>query len=287
VLAGSLYQFWDLHGHYAEGRRWLGQVRDYVDGVPAPVRARVLIGIATLAVIQGDFDQAVEACEEARTVSGDSGDAAGLAHALQYLGLIATYTSELDRAREMIVASLDTAVAGGAVWEEGWALFLLGLVSLAESDFAEAERLAERAERVLRPLGDQEGLSWVLCVRGAAQWRRGDEDAAADSWAAGVRSFHDLGGLWGTSVALSFCGLLLTGRAASTAVAVRVISAADELRESAGIGMIWFVEEWLRGTLETLTECLGTEAFRREWEKGRRAGAPAAVEAAIAELGRR
>ena len=79
TLAGSLYQFWDLHGHYSEGRRWLAQVRGHVDGVPAPVRSRVLIGIATLAVIQGDFDEAVEACEEGRAISGESGDVAGLA----------------------------------------------------------------------------------------------------------------------------------------------------------------------------------------------------------------
>ena len=30
VLAGSLYQFWDLHGHYAEGRRSLARVRGHV-----------------------------------------------------------------------------------------------------------------------------------------------------------------------------------------------------------------------------------------------------------------
>ena len=75
TLAGSLYPFWDLYGHYAEGRRWLGQVRRHDDGVPASLRSRVLMGVATLALIQGDFDQAVEACEEARAVSGAAGDA--------------------------------------------------------------------------------------------------------------------------------------------------------------------------------------------------------------------
>jgi tetratricopeptide (TPR) repeat protein len=285
TLAGSLYQFWDLHGHYSEGRRWLGQVRGYVDAVPASTRARVLIGIATLAVIQGDFEQAVEACEEAREVSRASEDAAGLAHALQYLGLIATYMAELDRARELLTESLDTAIAGGAAWEEGWALFFLGLVALAESDFAEADRLAERAEQVLKRVGDQEALSWVLCIRGVAAWKRDDLTAAAEFCVAGLRSFHELGGLWGTSVGLIFCGLLLAGRPTSGGVAVCVIAAAEELRESAGIGMMWFTGEWLSDILETLTEHLGFEVFQREWEKGRRMETASAVDMAVAELG--
>jgi non-specific serine/threonine protein kinase len=284
VLAGSLYPFWDLHGHYGEGRRWLAQARGHVDGVSATVRSRVLMGIATLAVIQGDLDEAVEACEEARAVSSEAGDAAGLAHALQYMGLIAVYTAELDQAQELIEASVATAVAGGAAWEEGWALFFLCLVALGRSDFAETARLTERAERVLLPVGDQEGLSWVLCVRGVARWGNGEYVVAARMMAAGVRSFHDLGALWGTSVALTFCGLLLAGRPAAAAPAVRIIAAAEVLRESMGIGLIWFVEEWLREPLERLTERLGPEAYRREWETGRHMGAASAVEAAVAEL---
>lgn len=284
VLAGSLYPFWDLHGHYAEGRRWLTQVRGQVEGVSATVRSRVLMGIATLAVIQGDLDDAVEACEEACAVSRGVDDTAGLAHALQYLGLIAVYTAELDRAQGLLETSVATAVAGGAAWEEGWALFFLCLVALARSDFAEADRLAVRAEHVLRPVGDQEGLSWVLCVRGVARWGTGDDAAAARTLAAGARSFHDLGALWGTSIALLFSGLLLARRPAAAGLAVRTIAAAEALRESGGIGTMWFTEDWHREAVATLSGRLGAEAFRHEWATGRQTGAATAVEAAVAAL---
>ena len=54
-LAGSLYALWDLHGHYGEGRGWLAQVLQADDQLPAAVRARALLGSATLAVIQGTW----------------------------------------------------------------------------------------------------------------------------------------------------------------------------------------------------------------------------------------
>ena len=64
-LAGSLYALWDLHGYYSEGRGWLAQVLAPGDQLPAAVRARALLGSATLAVIQGDLEHAAGACEEA------------------------------------------------------------------------------------------------------------------------------------------------------------------------------------------------------------------------------
>ena len=119
-MAGSLYQFWDLHGHYTEGLRRLELARRAGAGVPAADRSRVLIGIGTLATIQNDLERAIAACEEAVAVSRAAGDAAGAAHALQYLGLIAIYTADLLRARELLDASLATAHEAGATWEHGW-----------------------------------------------------------------------------------------------------------------------------------------------------------------------
>jgi hypothetical protein len=85
-LAGSLYQLWDLHGHYTEGRQWPARVLAVEGPVPPVGRARALLGTATLAVIQGDLQAAASACERAAALCRQAGDRAGLAHALQYLG---------------------------------------------------------------------------------------------------------------------------------------------------------------------------------------------------------
>jgi predicted ATPase len=54
-LAGALYQFWDLRGHYTEGRRWLTRVLAMSEPMPTAVRVRALLACGGLAVIQGDF----------------------------------------------------------------------------------------------------------------------------------------------------------------------------------------------------------------------------------------
>src|ERR1700728_3409687 len=106
---GSLYALWDLHGHYSEGRRWLARVLTTDDQLPAGVRARALLGSATLAVIQGDLEHAAAACEEAALLCQQAGDPAGLAHALQYLGLGAIFADDLDSAAALLEESLSSA----------------------------------------------------------------------------------------------------------------------------------------------------------------------------------
>lgn len=116
-IAAALYAFWDLRGHYAEGREWLRRVLEPGRTMPDATRARALMGAATLAVIQGDLADATVACQDAADLSRVAGDGAGLAHALQYLGFVATLAGEYDRARLLIEDSEQVADAAGAGWE--------------------------------------------------------------------------------------------------------------------------------------------------------------------------
>ena len=285
TIAGSVYQFWDLHGHYAEGRRWLGQARNEVESVPPQAHARVLLGMATLTLFQGDLECAFDACEEARIVAAASGDDPGLAHALQYLGLIAAYAGDLARARDLLDASLATARQPNCAWEHGYALVFLAILATAESDFDGAMRAILQAEKVLRSVGDQEAQAYCLLVRGLAAWSRRDDREAAAALVEALRSFVDLGAIWGTSSCLLACGLLLARRPAAAVQAVRVMATADALRESAGVQVPWWVEDWLSEAIDTLNRHLGAEVFRDEWSKALRVSPTCVVETAIAELG--
>jgi predicted ATPase/class 3 adenylate cyclase len=56
-LGGALMMFWDIRGHYSEGRRWLEKALAQDRHAPAAVRAKALGCLGRLAWQQGDLDR--------------------------------------------------------------------------------------------------------------------------------------------------------------------------------------------------------------------------------------
>jgi predicted ATPase len=202
-MASALYPFWDLRGHYTEGRRWLTRVLA-APGISERARTRALMGVATLAIIQGDVEQAVTACEEAATLSRRAGDGAGLAHALQYLALIAIYADDQNRAPALLEKSLEAARAADATWELGWSLEFSAVLALARAEFERAADLSRQSDAVLKPVGDQEALAWNILIRGVAAWGQANLKEASARIRDALRAWDHLGGLWGISLTLLF-----------------------------------------------------------------------------------
>ena len=285
TLAGSLYPFWDLHGHYREGLSWLQRVLAPGRQVSPIMRARVLMGTATLAVIQGDLEQGYSACLLAAEASRVNGDGPGLAHALQYLGFISTCTGDLEEARPPLVESEDLLTAqAGATWEHAWAQFFLATLGLAESRFDEAADHASKAERIVGQTGDQELLAWTAAIRGASAWGRDKFPNAARDLRQSVHAFSALGGLWGLSLAMLFSGFVLAG-ADRADVAVELISSSEAVRESAGIGMLPFVGHWRDAELARLRKRVSAETFADAWRTGEAWGSGDAAKTTEAALG--
>jgi len=88
-LAGALWRFWESHGHFPEGRKWL----DYwltcpmgdTNGAPMWTRAKALSGAARLADRQGAYMQSEELAAESVALYRAIGDHPGIAHALNAL----------------------------------------------------------------------------------------------------------------------------------------------------------------------------------------------------------
>jgi predicted ATPase/DNA-binding SARP family transcriptional activator len=282
-LAGSLYPFWDLHGYYTEGSMWLARVLAAHGPVPPALRVRALLGAATLAVIQGNLDDAAANCEQAVALCKQIGNLAGLAHALQYLGFIAIYMEDYDHAAELLDDSLCSARAANEPWLEGWSLVFLATAALASADYERAAWLSTECEAVLQPVGDLEGLGWALAIRGAAAWRNGEHTAAAQALGESLRAFQGLGGVWGLSVGLLFTALLEGRRGADQRV-IALLGASEGLRESIGAGLLPFVKTWLDSAVTEARTAVGIDDFGRAWRAGQVMATEAAVTEAIREL---
>jgi non-specific serine/threonine protein kinase len=281
-IAASLYPFWDLRGHYTEGRRWLTGVLA-ADGVSERARIRVLLGATALAAIQGDTEQAIAACEEAEVLSREATDRAGLALALLYQGFMAIHADEHDRAAALLNESLESARIAEAAWEHGWALLFLSVLALARADFEQAWHISQQADAVLEPVGDQRSLAWNQAIRGVAAWGQGNINEASLELRSALRAFNTLGGLWGQSVTLLFSSLVLASQGRNNAVA-RVLGTSDTIRASAGVGMFPFVRRWRDRAIADTKAVLGPVIFQRERRAGQNSAHEVGVFQAIREF---
>jgi predicted ATPase/DNA-binding SARP family transcriptional activator len=68
LMAARLWRFWQLRGHFAEGRRWLEEVLATEEST-SMARAKALIGLAGLCYWQGDWDAAEAAYGRARELA--------------------------------------------------------------------------------------------------------------------------------------------------------------------------------------------------------------------------
>ena len=110
-LAGALWWFWFVRGHFTEGRRWLGRGLASSTGTSTTLRAKVLSGAGVLAFYQGDIGQAGQLCGESLALSRKLDNEAGIAAALNGLALVARSGGNLSAARAMYEESLE-------VWPE-------------------------------------------------------------------------------------------------------------------------------------------------------------------------
>ena len=282
-LAGSLYPLWDLHGHYSEGPRWLARVLAEGDPLPAGVRARALLGSATLAVVQSDLEQAAAVCEEAAMLCRQAGDPAGLVHALQYMGLGAIFADDLGSAVALLEESLINARAAADRWLEAWALIFLAAAAMARGAYDEAAALASDCQAVLVPDGDPECMAWALAAEAMANLSSGRQADAITPLRQAIGGFRDLGALWGLSIAL-FVAAQSAGARGDQKTQAALLGASEHLRTSVGAGQFPFMAVWLDAAVTAGQAAIGAEAFHRAWQAGQGLPLDAALAEAMREL---
>ncbi|MGH9226430.1 MAG: ATP-binding protein, partial [Acidimicrobiales bacterium] len=180
-LAAALGRFWEMRGHFQEGRQWLRTILGDSDGSPGLSfqLARAHNAAAILAQRQGDYAAARSRLEASLALRRDAGDALGAAIALHGLGNLAALQHDLAAARRLYEESL---ARGRELGEDGLvaaSLDNLGWVAHTGADFAAAHGYYEEALDTRRRLGDRHGTALVLGQLGDLAYQRGDYEAAA------------------------------------------------------------------------------------------------------------
>jgi predicted ATPase len=176
-LAGALWRFWWMRGHYIEGRRWLEEALAK-DSRTSAARAKALEAVGWLADEQGDIDRAVAAAEEGLSLSAGT-EIIDAAPFLRTLGSAAYVRGDHERAAQLYDESL--ALSREARDERGVAssLLQLGNVLSDRGDHDKAKRFYEEALALSRKLDDNALLTSSLISAGAEFLLQGDHERGA------------------------------------------------------------------------------------------------------------
>jgi predicted ATPase/transcriptional regulator with XRE-family HTH domain len=171
-MACALGAFWQRHGHYSEGRRWLEQALAQIErtneAVTGTLRARVLQTAASLAYRQGDWQSAQRWLRESMALYRATADQPGMARVLFDQGWIAIDQADWHEAARLNQASLGLAREVGdpgavyrALTNLGWTRLSVGAWDAAAALFDEAYGLSQQAGHVKGIAVSLANLGWV------------------------------------------------------------------------------------------------------------------------------
>ncbi len=183
-FANTLRQFWDMYGHYSEGRRWLQTLLGQ--------------GLGTTAA-RGFYEQALALFRQAE-------DMRGIADALNNLGIVAWTEDDYDRAQALYEESLAVDRALGDTYSIACALGNLGVAHYEDGDDQAAPSCCVESLALHRELGQRDGIVTTLSYLGVAHYEDRDDQAAPSCCVESLALYRELGQRDGIVTTLSYLG---------------------------------------------------------------------------------
>ena len=279
-IAWSLFFFWVIRGHAAEGLRWYEQILNR-PSLPPAVESRALLGTAAMRYTQGELGHARTALTRALALAHETGDMVMVARAENLLGDIEHSVGNADAAREHFARGIEGFRALALPWGLGNSLTGMAAVVLATGDAAHAERLLDEATSVLRHTAPW-FLSWALYLRAFLAVRRGNPDEAiafVRESLTYIRQLHDTFAFVYALVPLAAAAVLK----GDDEWAARILGARDAVTERTGATVA-------EQSLDELKEQAQRDALARlgpdRWAAAYAAGRKTSIDALLKDIDR-
>jgi predicted ATPase len=283
-LGGALWRFWDVRGHYSEGRERLAALLA-LSGASGRMaaRAKALNGAGNLAWSQSDYAAARSLHEEGLTIRRELGDKRDIALSLNSLGIVARRQGDYAAARSLLEKSL--AIERELGNKRGIAMSLnnLGLVAASQDDYAAARSFYEESLTIRRELGDKQGIANSLGNLGEVARDQGDYTAARSLHEESLAICRELGDKLGIAYLLEGF-VALAAAQGQPGRALRLAGAAAALREAIGAPLPPTYQAEFERHLETARQALGEEASATALAAGWAMTMEQAIEYALLEV---
>ena len=180
-LSGALWYFWELSGHWSEGRSFLEQALAASEGVATAVRAKALTGASMLIGQQGDHQQAMALCEQSLALFRQLGDTPGIALSLYNLGWVTWLRGNATAARSLLEEALALCRKLDDTWGMRNSLQTLATIAVDWGEYMRARPLLEEALALCREAEDKRGIANALLIWAWMLLWAGDDHVKAQS----------------------------------------------------------------------------------------------------------
>lgn len=305
-LCSAAGRFWHLRSLISEGRSLSRLVLDQPGGTPL-LRARGLLAYGRMVYMQGDYDESVDAHQEAMDLAPDSltirttalqnrgavaytrgrydeagdlflqclairkeaDDAFGTAHALQWLGILNTELANYDLAEGYLQEALSMRETIGDLSGIARCLNSLGVVARRRQRPAEAASFYERSLDMQRRLGgrDSTAIGTLLSNLAIVSRELGDYPRATELLAEAHKMNREIGDRWTMAAVEAVQGMVALD---TGHVAEAMALNASSLRIRSGLGNQWGVAFSLEGSALALLEAGSFEIATRALSCARR-----------------
>jgi non-specific serine/threonine protein kinase len=281
-LGWALWLFWWIHGHFAEGRRWMEEVLSGGGkaAMPAYARAQALFVAGTMACGQGDERSAEPLLEESVALFRKLGDGRGVAYALGSAAVLAITQERYELGIVYSEEATDLFLEVGDKWGAAPMLGCSAVGWLNLGDYGRAKSLSERGLALCRETGDKHGTSIALCtLAGVAQAER-DYERARDLFEEGLAVSAELG----NEADIVHC---LEGLASIAAAegkierSARLWGAAEELLKEIEAVYTYVADRSLHRSQVAARTLIDEAAWEAAWEEGRTMSSERAIEYAM------
>jgi predicted ATPase/DNA-binding CsgD family transcriptional regulator/Tfp pilus assembly protein PilF len=312
-LCAGLLNMWVPHGDQREAATWFDRFLAQEAEVSPQVRARALVGRASIAFDLQDYDVLLRSAQQGLELSRACGDDVTVPTALRTLGQAALRAGRFADAIALIDEAIATADAAGNDWESGltraaqaaiavrqgklksaqrayesaldvlsdnnrWGLaqvlYGMGTLARARGDIEQAVRHFEEATEIFRELGAWLEIARCLAGVGWVALTRGDLELAAARLAEGLRLNQACGQRLGVARGLEAFAALAAARQ-QPEQAARLAGAACQLRES--LGQPTGIGSRIEAMLEVARDLLGASTAAALFAEGREMTADDAV----------
>jgi predicted ATPase len=307
-IADGSWRFWEIRGHYTEGRTWLERcLATFTDASPQQ-RALLLDGLGNITWKQGDVVTAARALEESLAIWREVGAESALNATLSNLGAVMERLGDLDRAEELQREALELARKYGdeqdvsltlnnlatALWNKGdldgaeqlleeslaikrrignlfgiaVSLTNLAILTSSKGNLEQAISYMEESLSLDRQLGNIDGIADSLGNLASLVSQTGDLARAAQLDAEALQLRRDLGDRISIAYSMESIGGT-SARAGHLEDAMRMFGAADLLREQIAAPLPAAEMKSYEFGVGLCREGLSPDAFDRAWAEGR------------------
>ena len=241
-LAGSLWRFWKIRGHYSTGILHIESILKNAEAVSESALGKAFYCLGILTMLKGEYekskiyyneslilrsksddkpgiadtlnslgsaeyyignyDQALNYYEGSYSLRKELGNKHGIAMSLNNLGSISYYKSDLKKARKYFEESLAINTELGEKHGISHTLNNLGVISIDQENYNESQKYFEESLVLARNIGERSGIAYALYNIGYVLYLKKEFEQAQKFIEMSLELNHELGDKWGISVSL-------------------------------------------------------------------------------------